>query len=80
MNAPDFMLGHLATRCNLIYLHIDSDILDVSLVPKMARSPEEVLGFVQDLARRARPFAERELAELQEFARRDAFGERGFVG
>jgi len=41
----------------------------LSLVPKMARSPEEVLGFVHDLARRARPFAERELAELQAFAR-----------
>ena len=43
----------------------------LSLVPKMARTPEEVLAFVNDLARRARPFAERELAELQEFARRE---------
>ncbi|MBI5717626.1 MAG: M3 family metallopeptidase [Burkholderiales bacterium] len=43
----------------------------LSLVPKMARSPEEVLGFVQDLARRARPFAERELAELRDFASRE---------
>ncbi len=41
----------------------------LSLVPKMARSPEEVLGFVWDLARRARPFAEREGATLREFAR-----------
>jgi len=39
-----------------------------ALVPKMARSPGEVLAFVRDLARRARPFAERELAELREFA------------
>jgi len=43
----------------------------MALVPKMARSPEEVLGFVRDLARRARPFAERELAELREFAARE---------
>lgn len=40
----------------------------LALVPKMARSPEEVLRFVRDLARRARPHAERELAELREFA------------
>jgi len=41
---------------------------DAALVTKMARSPAEVLGFVRDLARRARPFAERELAELRAFA------------
>jgi oligopeptidase A len=40
----------------------------MALVPKMARSPGEVLGFVRDLAKRARPFAERELAELRAFA------------
>jgi oligopeptidase A len=43
----------------------------LALVPKMARSPEEVLGFVRDLARRARPHAERELAEVREFAARE---------
>ncbi len=42
---------------------------DVSLVPKMAQSPEHVIAFLEDLARRARPHAERDLAELQEFAR-----------
>ncbi|MFM7506870.1 MAG: M3 family metallopeptidase, partial [Rubrivivax sp.] len=41
---------------------------DAALVTKMARSPAEVLGFVRDLAQRARPFAERELAELRAFA------------
>lgn len=41
----------------------------LSLAPKMASSPDEVLAFVRDLARRATPFAERELAELREFAR-----------
>lgn len=40
----------------------------LALVPKMAHTPGEVLAFVRDLARRARPFAERELAELREFA------------
>ncbi|MCU0929945.1 MAG: M3 family metallopeptidase [Burkholderiaceae bacterium] len=43
----------------------------LSLVPKMADSPEQVLGFLRDLARRARPYAERDLAELREFAARE---------
>jgi oligopeptidase A len=42
---------------------------EVSLVPKMADTPEQVLEFLRDLARRARPFAERDLGELREFAR-----------
>ncbi len=42
---------------------------EYSLVPKMARSPAEVLEFLDDLARRARPFAEKDVAELREFAR-----------
>lgn len=42
---------------------------DVSLVPKMADSPKQVLDFLRDLARRARPYAERDLAELRDFAR-----------
>jgi oligopeptidase A len=41
----------------------------VSLVPKMAATPDDVLGFVRDLARRARPFAERDYAEAATFAR-----------
>ena len=42
---------------------------EVSLVPKMARSVDEVLRFLRDLARRAKPFAERDYAELVAFAR-----------
>ena len=34
----------------------------------MARSPEQVLAFVRDLAQRARPHAERDRAELEAFA------------
>jgi len=41
---------------------------EVSLVPKMAGSPAEVLAFLRDLAARARPFAVRDLRELEEFA------------
>jgi oligopeptidase A len=42
---------------------------EVSLVPKMADSPQQVIDFLRDLAQRARPFAERDLAEVREFAR-----------
>jgi oligopeptidase A len=41
---------------------------EVSLVPKMAGSPAEVVSFLTDLAQRARLGAERDLAELREFA------------
>ena len=41
----------------------------LSLVPKMAESPAQVMEFLRDLAARARPHAERDLAELVEFAR-----------
>ena len=41
---------------------------EVSLVSKMAQSPEHVIAFLEDLARRARPYAEKDLAELRAFA------------
>ena len=41
---------------------------EVSLVPKMARSTTEVHSFLRDLATRARPYAEKDLAELRSFA------------
>jgi oligopeptidase A len=44
---------------------------EVSLVPKMAKSPEEVVNFLEDLAKRARPFAEKDLEELRQFAREE---------
>ena len=44
---------------------------EVSLVPKMAESPRQVIDFLEDLARRARPFAENDLAELRTFARNE---------
>jgi oligopeptidase A len=48
-----------------------ANFAEVSLVPKMARSPAQVLTFLQDLALRARPFAEHDAAELREFARHE---------
>ncbi|MDQ3446351.1 MAG: M3 family metallopeptidase [Pseudomonadota bacterium] len=41
---------------------------EVSLVAKMAESPAEVLDFLRDLARRAKPYAERDMRELRAFA------------
>ncbi|WP_109014853.1 M3 family metallopeptidase [Novimethylophilus kurashikiensis] len=41
-----------------------------SLVTKMAQSPAQVMDFLLSLAQRARPFAERDMAELREYAQR----------
>ncbi len=41
---------------------------ELSVVPKMAESPEHVITFLRDLAARARPYAEKDLADLREFA------------
>ncbi len=42
-----------------------------SFATKMAQSPEEVLAFLEDLAARARPHAEGDMAELVQFAREE---------
>jgi oligopeptidase A len=42
---------------------------EYSLVPKMAKSPAQVLEFLDDLAKRARPYAERDVDELRDYAR-----------
>jgi oligopeptidase A len=44
---------------------------ELSLVPKMAESPAHVLEFIRDITKRAKPFAERDLAELETFAASD---------
>ena len=41
---------------------------EVSVVAKMAKSPEEVVTFLRDLAMRAKPYAEEDVADLREFA------------
>ena len=48
-----------------------NDFAEVSLVPKMAESSSQVLAFLEDLARRARPFAEHDVHELRTFARQE---------
>jgi oligopeptidase A len=44
---------------------------EVSVVAKMAQSPDEVIGFLRDLAKRARPYAEKDVADLRAFAASD---------
>ncbi len=41
---------------------------EVSLVPKMAESPADVLAFLRELAVKSKPSALRDMAELREFA------------
>ena len=41
---------------------------EVSVVAKMAKSPDEVIAFLHDLARRARPFAQKDVADLRAYA------------
>ena len=63
----------LALRHELAQLLGFRDYSEDSLATKMADSPEQVLDFLNDLARRAKPQAQRELEELQTFAR-EQFG------
>ncbi len=46
-----------------------ANFAEVSLATKMAAEPREAVAFLDDLARRARPFAERDMEEVREFAR-----------
>jgi oligopeptidase A len=59
----------LALRQELAQLLGFDTYADYSLATKMADSPEQVLDFLNDLARRAVPQAKEEFAELSDFAR-----------
>ena len=58
----------LALRAEEAKLLGYDNFAELSLVPKMAQTPADVLAFLRDLARRARPFAERDYADLVAFA------------
>jgi oligopeptidase A len=59
----------LARRAEVAKLLGYASFADVSLATKMARSSAEVLGFLGDLAARAKPHADRDWQELVDFAR-----------
>jgi oligopeptidase A len=61
--------GILALRAEGAKLLGYATYADLSLATKMAASPSEALAFLDDLAARARPFAERDMQELRDFAR-----------
>ena len=42
---------------------------EVSVVTKMANSPKQVIDFLRDLGQRARPYAEKDVADLRAFAK-----------
>ncbi|MBB4657033.1 M3 family metallopeptidase [Xanthomonas arboricola] len=59
----------LALRAELAQLLGFASYAEYSVATKMAQSPDEVMGFLRDLAVRARPYARRDRAELEAFAR-----------
>ncbi|AOH35982.1 M3 family metallopeptidase [Luteimonas sp. JM171] len=59
----------LALRAELAELLGFDSYAEVSLATKMAKTPEEVLGFLRELAAKAKPHAQRDRAELEAFAR-----------
>lgn len=65
----EVMAETLALRHELAELLGFASYADKSLATKMAENPEQVLGFLSDLAKRARPQAEQELAQLRTFAK-----------
>ena len=67
-NSP-LMQEIVALRQEEAHLLGYANYAEVSLVPKMAHTPVQVTDFLRDLARRAKPFAEKDMAELREFAK-----------
>lgn len=59
----------LALRSELAKLLGFDSYAGYSIATKMAQDPAEVLAFLRDLAARARPFAAKDRAELEQFAR-----------
>ncbi len=67
----DVITEILALRQKLAALLGYNNYAEVSLAKKMASSPEEVVAFLLDLAEKTRPFADKEIEELKEFAKNE---------
>ena len=65
----EVMAEELALRHELAQLLGFGSYADMSLATKMAENPQQVIGFLNDLAKRARPQGEAELAQLRAFAK-----------
>ncbi|MHC5147202.1 M3 family metallopeptidase [Stenotrophomonas rhizophila] len=59
----------LALRAELAALLGFANYAEYSIATKMAEDAPQVLGFLRDLAARAKPYAQRDRAELEAFAR-----------
>lgn len=46
-----------------------ANFAEVSVVPKMAESPRQVIQFLRDLAHRARPYAQKDVDDMRAFAK-----------
>ncbi|ATA25868.1 oligopeptidase A [Brenneria goodwinii] len=66
----DIMAEKLALRHELAQLLGFASYAHKSLATKMAENPQQVIDFLSDLAKRARPQAEEELAQLRAFAKK----------
>ncbi len=69
-NTP-LILEILKLRRELARLLGFANYAEYSLTPKMAESPQQVLEFLTELATRAKPYAQRDLDEVSEFAHRE---------
>lgn len=67
-NNDDLMVEILQLREEKARLTGFSDYATRSLATKMVKEPSQVIDFIMDLARRARPFAEQEIADVRVFA------------
>jgi oligopeptidase A len=65
----EVMVEILALRHEMAELLGFDNYAQLSLATKMAETPEQVVDFLQQLARKSQPVARREFAELQAFAR-----------
>lgn len=61
----------LKLRHELAQLLDFDNFAEYSLATKMAESSDQVVGFLEDLAKRSKPQAERELAELKAYAKEE---------
>ena len=61
----------LALRAEEARLLDFASFAQLSLATKMAESPQQVLNFLNELGARAKPFAERDMAEVRQFAAKE---------
>ncbi|HEY1610688.1 MAG TPA: M3 family metallopeptidase [Paraburkholderia sp.] len=64
----EIIAGQMKLRAEEAKMLGYNNFAEVSLTPKMAESPQQVMSFLEDLATRARPHAEKDWQELREFA------------